>query len=216
MKPTYLVLLGLIALVMVSCRPTEFPPTNPSPPIMDGSISVIQDEFMGTEIVLAGSEGRNLVVAFERKLADGTLLDFQTSKTGLPAILEDNEGNTWDMFGEAILGPRTGEKLVPLRAYIGYWFSFGSFFPGLEIYDDTRTINAPPAPGPSNQNWGLSVQNVYSGAGRDGIPSLETPRIDIFRERDHLENPYYLTDDELIVGIKIGDTYRAYSHAVLN
>ncbi|MEL6590471.1 MAG: DUF3179 domain-containing (seleno)protein [Bacteroidota bacterium] len=216
MKPTIFSLLGLMALVMISCRPTELPPSPPSPPIMDGSISAIQDEFMGKEIVLAGSQGRNLVVAFERRLPDGTLLDFQTSKTGLPAILEDNEGNTWNMFGEAILGPRTGEKLLPLRGYIGYWFSFGSFFPGLEIYDDSRTVNAPPAPAPSNQNWGLSVQNVYSGAGQDGIPSLETPQIDLFRERDHLENPYYLTDDELIVGIKVGDTYRAYSHAVLN
>ncbi|MEL6654656.1 MAG: hypothetical protein AAFQ87_28025 [Bacteroidota bacterium] len=31
MKPTIFSLLGLMALVMISCRPTELPPSPPSP-----------------------------------------------------------------------------------------------------------------------------------------------------------------------------------------
>ncbi len=209
-----LLLAALFGLAFTACEKPEVVP--PPPVAMGGSIEVIQDDFMGKPIVLAGSQGRNIVVSFERNLPDGTLLEFTASKIGLPAILEDNEGNTWDMFGNAILGPRAGEKLNVLNGYIGYWFSFGSFFPGLEIYDDPRSV-MPPAPlPPSNQNWALPISSVYAGAGRDGIPSLETPRIDIFTERDYLESPYYLTDDALVVGIKVGDTYRAYSHDVLN
>ncbi|MFK7925860.1 MAG: DUF3179 domain-containing (seleno)protein, partial [Bacteroidia bacterium] len=207
-------LLAIASLTFTACEPPEVIP--PPPLNMNGSISVIEDEFMGTPIILAGSEGRNVVVAFERTLSDGTLLNLSASKMGLPAILEDSEGNTWDMFGEAILGPRTGEHLEVLNGYIGYWFSFGSFFPGLEIYDDPRSVTPPPPAAITNQNWSLPIETIFAGAGRDGIPSLETPQIDIFTERDYLETPYYLTDDVLVVGIKIGDTYRAYSHDVLN
>lgn len=207
-------LLVVASLTFTACEPPEVLP--PPPPAMGGSISVIKDEFMGTPIVLAGSEGRNLVVAFERKLADGTLLSLSASKIGLPAILEDTEGNTWDLFGKAILGPRAGEQLTVLNGYIGYWFSFGSFFPGLEIYDDPRSVTPPPPASITNQNWSLPIETIFSGAGRDGIPSLETPKIDLFTERDYLVTPYYLTDDALVVGIKIGEIYRAYSHDVLN
>ena len=102
----------------------------------DAPISVKHDNFFGLQIVLAGSTTNNFLVAFESKTQDGSSLtlsaaDFSQGATA--SILQDTEGNTWNIFGEAISGPRTGQKLKPLTGFIGYWFSWASFYPGIEI-----------------------------------------------------------------------------------
>lgn len=98
------------------------------------TISVLTDDFENTRLVAAGSNDLNLMVAFNRDLSDGTTLDFQAIQNELPAILRDNEGTTWDVFGRAVSGPRTGQKLEPVTQMMGYWFSWAAFYPGLEIY----------------------------------------------------------------------------------
>ncbi len=52
-----------------------------------------------------------------------------------PAIPMDNEGITWNVFGEGISGPRKGEYLIPTTSFMGHWFSWRAFYPGVEIYD---------------------------------------------------------------------------------
>jgi hypothetical protein len=97
-------------------------------------ISIVEDTFMGEDFVIVGSKGMNFMLAFERQLEDGTELSFEPIAGALPNILEDNEGNTWDIFGYATSGPRKGERLVIPKSYIAYWFAFGTFFQGLDIY----------------------------------------------------------------------------------
>jgi hypothetical protein len=48
-------------------------------------------------------------------------------------ILEDNEGNKWNIFEEAVAGPRVGQKLTATTSFMGYWFAWGAFYPGIEI-----------------------------------------------------------------------------------
>ncbi len=97
---------------------------------------VIQDEFEGQQIVIVGNRTDNFLLAFGRELADGTLLEFSSANDTekSEAILVDQEGNYWDIFGEAIEGPRSGEVLPITESYIGYWFSWGAFYPNAEIY----------------------------------------------------------------------------------
>ena len=97
-------------------------------------ISVIQDQFQGDEIVVAGSKDLNFMVAFFANTSDGTLLTFEAVKDNLPIILKDNEGNTWDVFGYALSGPREGQQLVIPKTNMGYWFAWGTFFRDAEIY----------------------------------------------------------------------------------
>ena len=95
------------------------------------------DNFNGTELVIAGSKVHNFLVAFERRAEDGTLLNFSAtnfSQGPAASILQDTEGNTWNIFGEAVSGARTGQKLKPLVSFMGYWFSWGAFYPGAEIF----------------------------------------------------------------------------------
>ncbi|MEX2594820.1 MAG: DUF3179 domain-containing protein [Anditalea sp.] len=98
-------------------------------------IGALEDNFQGKRIVLAGSKSENLIVSFERILDDGTELQFQAVQNSLPIILQDNEGNEWDIFGKAINGPRAGEKLKATNAFIGFWFSWPAFYPDVEIYN---------------------------------------------------------------------------------
>ena len=98
------------------------------------SVSIIEDAFQGDSIVIAGSSSSNLIVSFSKKASDGTILKFSTASSPLPDIFSDNEGNTWNIFGEATAGPRLGEKLTATTSCMGYWFGFATFYPGLEIY----------------------------------------------------------------------------------
>lgn len=103
-----------------------------------GDLTIIEDEFEGRKLVIAGSTALNFIVSFERTLNDGTLLSFgRNSNNSLPAeILTDNEGNMWSIFGEAVSGPRKGQKLTSTVSFIGYWFSWGAFYPGLGLYSN--------------------------------------------------------------------------------
>jgi hypothetical protein len=100
---------------------------------LDANENLISTSFNNKNLVIAGSKSANLMVAFNTKLADGTVLEFQKTNSPLPALLDDDEGNTWDVFGKAIAGPREGQKLFPVPQMMGYWFSFAAFYPDIEL-----------------------------------------------------------------------------------
>ncbi len=77
-----------------------------------------------TTYIVAGSSDQDFVVAFE-KSSDKT---FSAVQNSLPIIMEDQDGNRWDVFGYAVEGPRKGERLTPANAYYGYAFAWFDFF----------------------------------------------------------------------------------------
>ncbi len=104
----------------------------------DGEIIVKHDNFKSIPLVIAGSKAHNFIVAFERKTELSGLLNFtptDITQDPLPTIMQDNEGNKWNIFGEAVSGPRQGQKLIQVSSFIGYWFSWGAFYPDAEIYE---------------------------------------------------------------------------------
>ncbi|WP_299552022.1 DUF3179 domain-containing protein [Seonamhaeicola sp.] len=92
-----------------------------------------KDLFNGKEHLVVGNE--HLITAFK---LDGTHAnlefeyDFNDSKT----FFKDNENNTWNVFGEAISGPRTGEVLDNSKAMVSFWFALAAFYPNPEIYNE--------------------------------------------------------------------------------
>lgn len=103
---------------------------------LDEQVKVIQEEINGVEIVVAGSFGQNFGVAFQRQLSDGTLLEFEAQNGEAGIILKDQEGNTWDVFGYAISGPREGQQLLRVESFLAYWFAWGTFYDDLSLYED--------------------------------------------------------------------------------
>ena len=97
-------------------------------------VDILNDEFNGASLVVIGSSGKNVAIAFSRTLEDGTVLTFSPIVDALPIAMVDNEGTQWDIFGRAVNGPRAGSELKAMRGYTAYWFAWGTFFPGAAIH----------------------------------------------------------------------------------
>ena len=97
------------------------------------NITVIENNFANTDLVVVGSTTKNFMTAYNRQLADGTILSFEAVQDQFPVVMTDNEGTEWDAFGFAVNGPRKGETLAAPLNYIGYWFSWSTFNEGLDL-----------------------------------------------------------------------------------
>jgi hypothetical protein len=98
------------------------------------SISLINDEFDGSDIVVAGSKDKNFMVAFQREVKEGESLQFTAVQNSLPIIMKDHEGTRYDVFGRAVDGPGEGNRLESFTRFIGYWFAWAAFYPEIELY----------------------------------------------------------------------------------
>jgi len=89
---------------------------------------VINKLHFGNEVVIAGNSELQLAVSFSRVREDGTVLEFYATEADFPVIMEDQEGNLWNIFGEAVSGPRVGETLERIPSYNAFWFAWVDFF----------------------------------------------------------------------------------------
>jgi len=96
--------------------------------------TMINDVINGEDVIIVGNASKNFIVSFYSKLRDGSTPVFTVVDRN-EVILEDQLGNEWDVFGYAVSGPAKGERLINTESFIGYWFSWGAFYPDLEIYD---------------------------------------------------------------------------------
>lgn len=99
-----------------------------------GSTQAINDHFDGDPIVVVGNSSDSIAVIYSRELSDGSVLDFSALDGQLPNILRDSEGNTWDVFGNAVSGPRAGERLAMTDSFTAMWFAWVAFFENPEIH----------------------------------------------------------------------------------
>lgn len=90
--------------------------------------TVINSTYSGEDVVVAGMAKDELVVSYSRSLEDGTTLEFSQTDEPLPAIMQDDEGTVWSVFGEALSGPREGEMLKQIPSYNSYWFGWVDFY----------------------------------------------------------------------------------------
>ena len=106
--------------------------------LFENEARAINDEVHGKPVVVAGMKSANFYISYSR-IVSGAVLTFDV-KTDAPQIfpfdLIDNEGNVWNLLGEAVSGPRTGQKLIPTISYNAYWFAWGAFFPDVTIYGE--------------------------------------------------------------------------------
>ncbi len=103
-------------------------------PSFQGGNTVIHDEVEGELMVVVGNESKNFVTSFHRNLPDQTQLTFTAVQDSLPIVMKDQEGTYWNVFGYGVSGPRAGERLPVTQSFMGYWFSWGAFYPVPEIY----------------------------------------------------------------------------------
>ena len=210
MRPYILVFLFLL----VACSSDDTGPTPINLP-SNSSTVIINDTFEDEAIVIAGNPGRNFVVSFYSTTEDGTSLSFTSMNSNFPIILEDHEGNHWNIFGICTSGQREGEVLRPTGGYMGYWFAWGAIFPGVEIHDGPELIEVPKSLEPA-EDWTISNDFVIRGLGQDGIPSVDNPHVIVYKEKDWLEDDWYVKKEDFVIGVIIEGQVRLYPHGIMN
>ncbi|MFY0688698.1 MAG: DUF3179 domain-containing protein [Cyclobacteriaceae bacterium] len=99
----------------------------------DGGKIIIDDQS-GSNLVVIGNLEENWITVFENPSLNGQSLELVLVNNP-PAIVKDQFGNEWDMFGKAITGSDAGSVLKVPRSFVGYWFAWATFYPDLVLYE---------------------------------------------------------------------------------
>ena len=92
----------------------------------------IKDSFNGKNYLIVGNE--NIINAFELS-AENLNVNFEYElNSSAGSIFKDDAGNTWSIFGKAILGANSGDSLSEIKSVVSYWFAIAAFYPNPEIY----------------------------------------------------------------------------------
>lgn len=94
---------------------------------------ILKEIFEGANYLIVGNE--NLINSFELN-SNQLALNFTFSFNNSETFFTDNEGNSWNAFGTAISGPRTGEILKSAKSVVSYWFAIAAFYPNPVISTD--------------------------------------------------------------------------------
>jgi len=102
------------------------------------SVHIVGDTLNDEHYIIISSQKSNFLVAYKNQLQEGNKGNFQLEplQDQLPLVMKDQQGNRWNIFGEAVAGPEKGEKLQRANAFIGYWFAWSSFYPDIKIYNE--------------------------------------------------------------------------------
>ena len=96
--------------------------------------NIIRDTFKGQNYLIVGNS--DFMFAYKLK-GDLNVLEYTyvLGDNGIDSdiILMDNEGNSWNVFGEVVSGPRQGDKIGASSAMMAQWFSVPAFYT-TEIY----------------------------------------------------------------------------------
>ena len=104
-------------------------------------ILVVNDEVAGVPLVVFWKEGTRTTFGnsdrdvgstgvFQRQI-DDQVLTFQAEGDGFK---DDQTGSLWNIFGEAIDGPLTGQKLESIVAGEHFWFAWAVFRPDTIVW----------------------------------------------------------------------------------
>jgi len=190
-------------------------PTPNPPPSGSTKLKIVYDEFQGNSLALVGSSVQNLLVAFDRAL-EGESLNFTVVQDSLPIIMQDDAGSYWNIFGQATDGPNQGKQLESPSSFMGYWFSWGAFYPGLEIYDHTANPPNLGAAVSGSDGWSIPRDEVYIGAPKEAIPSIDNPNFVRVKTTKAGDPDNFIDDAEFVVLVMINGTSHVYPHNILN
>ena len=99
------------------------------------SMTVINTDVDGEPIVAVGSRESNFIVAYHRRLDDGTTATFVVPEAAAgPTAMVSADGTAWDLFGVGLDGPRKSERLSAAPSYTAFWFAWAAFHPGTGIH----------------------------------------------------------------------------------
>lgn len=93
--------------------------------------NVIKDQFKGKNILVVGNDDVIKSFIIPNSLSS---LTFSYDYNNSEAFFTDDEQNSWNLFGEAISGPRAGQRLQQSTSMMSFWFAIAAFYPNPEVY----------------------------------------------------------------------------------
>lgn len=91
--------------------------------------------FDSNQLLVIGDASSDYLLAYIKPASSLTFSTFQ-DPVDPTVVMRDSEGNIWNIFGEAVDGPRRGEQLKTPRSFIGFWFSWVAFYPNPIIFEE--------------------------------------------------------------------------------
>ena len=93
-------------------------------------LELISDRFNGQELLVLRSTELNYISAFK---SPGNGLTFEpAAEDEFPAVIKDSNGTSYDLLGYCL--DNSGSQLELAEQFIGYWFSWGTFYPNIDLY----------------------------------------------------------------------------------
>ncbi len=93
--------------------------------------ALIRDQIGGETVTIIGSKAHDFLVAFLEEAPHDLSVDLRS----FPIIARNSRGNAINIFGDFVEGPDSGNSLTVPVSFMGYWFSFGAFHTGIDIYE---------------------------------------------------------------------------------
>lgn len=98
-----------------------------------GNGHVIVEDLANGRRVTAGTDKFLISFSEPKDLGETEERVYTFLPNSLPAILQDQLGNTYNAFGEHLSGPNPSFQLIPENGFVGYWFSWNAFFDQVEL-----------------------------------------------------------------------------------
>jgi len=86
------------------------------------------------KVIVVGNEELSFITAF----INNDNKEFTPLQNSFPNIMEDNCGNTWNIFGIATKGPNTGERLKTPFNFLASWWAWKSFYKEFYFVNNTK------------------------------------------------------------------------------
>ena len=94
---------------------------------------VVNDSLNETPLLLVGDKASDDAFAYDRRLEDGSVLDFVAAEDGA-GMTDSGTGSTWTLLGQCTDGPLAGTHLRALQSYKQYVRSWIEFHKGTDFY----------------------------------------------------------------------------------
>ena len=103
-----------------------------SPDLFTPGWKVFTLGFRGRQLIVAGNAGMDIYVAFEAAGDEGA--GIYALQDQFPVIMKDAGGNSYDVFGRVVGGPRQGEQHRAARGYRAMGFAWADLFERVDLF----------------------------------------------------------------------------------
>lgn len=95
----------------------------------NNTITVKKESIEGKQILVIGSTELSFITSY----INNEQVDFFETQGEFPIIMEDSNGNIWNVFGIATSGPRKGQQLNSPRGFFASWWAWESFYTKIDV-----------------------------------------------------------------------------------